>query len=106
MFINDEKRFKLLKNNNVFSVFRKGKVMLKKLINQYLTLIVFIISSFLITISIYVGIPYFMKNYNLKFGEAYLFCFYSPLLLLFIGSLIIYKFEGYVFFFKIFYISI
>jgi membrane protease YdiL (CAAX protease family) len=71
--------------------------MLNKLRNQLLTIIVFILSSSGITLSIYLGIPFFMKYYNLRFGEAYLFCFYSPFFLLFISNFIIYKIEGHSF---------
>lgn len=58
-----------------------------------LTFCIFVISSLLITVSIYIIIPMFMKT-GLLFGEAYLFCFYFPFFILFIGSIIIFKLEN------------
>jgi membrane protease YdiL (CAAX protease family) len=43
-------------------------------------------------VSVYVLIPVFMKS-GLLFGEAYLFCFYFPFILLFAGSVIMLKYE-------------
>lgn len=47
----------------------------------------------MIYISVYYVIPFFLKI-GLRFGEAYLFCFYLPFFILFLSCMILYKCEG------------
>ena len=57
-----------------------------------LTVSVFVVSSLLITACVYLAIPAFMRL-GLLFGEAYLFCFYAPFVLLSLGSFFIFRRE-------------
>lgn len=57
-----------------------------------LTVSVFAVSSLLITACVYIAIPAFMRL-GLLFGEAYLFCFYAPFVLLFLGSFFLFSRE-------------
>lgn len=54
---------------------------------------IFGLSSLLIVLGVYWGIPFFMKR-GLLFSEAYLFCFHFSFILLFFGSFILYRREG------------
>jgi membrane protease YdiL (CAAX protease family) len=57
-----------------------------------LTVSVFAVSSAVITACVYLAIPEFMRL-GLLFGEAYLFCFYAPFVLLFLGSFLLFRRE-------------
>lgn len=71
--------------------------MIRFIKEQKLTFGIFITSSLLIVLGVYVGIPFFTEKFNWSFGEAYLLCFYTPFALLFFGHLVIYKIGGNVF---------
>lgn len=62
-----------------------------------LTLATFILTSMLITCSIYLLIPFIMATYKLSFAVTYLGCFYIPFVLLFLLALVLYKAEGNLF---------
>ena len=71
--------------------------MFRKLKEQILTILIFFISSLIISISIYVLIPIVMKSFDVPFAVAYLGCFYIPFVGLFVTALILYKREGHKF---------
>ena len=60
----------------------------------FISLSIFVVSSVLVCLSVYVLIPFFMDRWSLLFGEAYLFCFYTTFVLLFVTALVFYRLEG------------
>ncbi|MCK5157495.1 MAG: CPBP family intramembrane metalloprotease [Spirochaetales bacterium] len=69
--------------------------MFKKLKEQILTILIFSISSLILSISIYLLIPIVMKTFQIPFAIAYLGCFYFPFVGLLLTALIIYRKEGH-----------
>lgn len=55
-------------------------------------IIIFAITSGILNISIYIGIPFLLKN-NLTFLKSYLICFYIPFILIFITAFVFFKME-------------